>query len=209
MGLFSSLFGSGGSDKADKFRQQAINAFNAIQTPALKDLQVQLDKYVQAGQLTPEQAESQLLGSNAFNDIATDPSFTGAAKQALQQLQAIGTQGGMTAIDKAQLNDITNQTNQLAKSRNESIMSQARERGMGGSDISTVNQLMNEQAAADRASNAGVNVAANAQQRALQATDAGCHRRRALQPARPELGRERGRAAPRMERREGRLRSPS
>lgn len=167
--MFSKLFGTSGSDKADRMRQQAIDAFNAIQTPALKDLQVQLDRYVSAGRLTPEQAEAQLLSSNAFNDIATDPSYTGAAKQALQQLQTIGSEGGMTAIDKAQLQDITNQQNQQAKSRNESVMQQARERGMGGSDISTVNQLLNEQSAADRASQQGTQVAANAQLRALQA----------------------------------------
>jgi hypothetical protein len=53
MGMFSSLFGSSGSDKADKLRREAVAAFDAIQTPALSALQVQLDKYVQAGTLTP------------------------------------------------------------------------------------------------------------------------------------------------------------
>lgn len=169
MGLFSSLFGSTGSDKADKMRQSALDAFSAIETPELKDLQVQLDKYVVAGQLTPEQAEAELLKSNAFNDIVTDPSLAGAQKQALSALQEVGTQGGLTAIDRAQLQDITNEQNQTAKSRNEAILSQAREKGMGGSDITTVNQLMNEQAAADRASQRGTDVAAQAQARALQA----------------------------------------
>lgn len=169
MGLFSSLFGSSGSDKADKYRAQAIDAFNSIKTPQLSDLQVQLDKEVSAGTLTPQQAEAQLLGSNAFNDIKTDPSLTGAAKQALAQLQQIGTQGGMTAIDKAQLQDITNQTNQLAKSRNAAVIQNAQERGIGGSGLEMANNLMNEQDAADRASAAGTTVAANAQQRALDA----------------------------------------
>lgn len=172
MGLFSSLFGSSGSDKADKMRQAAIDAFNSIKTPALSDLQVQLDKEVSAGTLTPEQAEAQLLNSNAFNQIATDPSLTGAAKQALTQLQQIGTQGGMTAIDKAQLQDITNATNQLAQSRNAAVLQNARERGIGGSGLELANTLSNEQAAADRASAAGTTVAANAQQRALQAIQA-------------------------------------
>lgn len=172
MGLFSSLFGSSGSDKADRLRQQAIDAFKSIKTPQLSDLQVQLDKEVSAGTLTPEQAEAQLLNSNAFNDIKTDPSLTGAAKQALTQMQQIGTQGGMTAIDKAQLQDITNQTNQLAKSRNASVLQNAQERGVGGSGLELANTLSNEQAAADRASQAGTNVAANAQQRALQAIQA-------------------------------------
>lgn len=169
MGLFSSLFGSPGSDKADKMRQMAIDAFNAIQSPELKDLQVQLSKYVAAGRLTPEQAEAELLQSNAFNDIVTDPALAGAQKQALVALQEVGTSGGMTAIDKARLADITSQQNQEARGRNESVMSQARERGMGGSDINTVNQLLNEQAAADRASRQGTDVAAEAQARALQA----------------------------------------
>lgn len=169
MGLFSKLFGGAGSDKADKMRQMAIDAFNAIQTPELKDLQVQLSKYVEEGRLTPEQAESQLLTSNAFNDIATDPALAGAQKQALAALQEVGTNGGMTAIDKARLADITSQQNQEARGRNEAVMSQARERGMGGSDITTVQQLLNEQAAADRASKQGTDVAAEAQARALQA----------------------------------------
>lgn len=172
MGMFSKLFGGAGSDKADKLRAQALEAFTSIQTPQLKDLQIQLDKYVQAGRMTPEQAEAQMLGSSAFNDIVTDPSFVGAQKQALQQMQNVATEGGLTAIDKAKLNDITIQQNQQNKSQNAATMQQAQQRGMGGSDINTVNQLINEQGAADRASNAGLNVAAQAQARALQAMQA-------------------------------------
>lgn len=172
MGMFSSLFGSSGSDKADKLRQQAIDAFNSIKTPELSDLQIQLDKYVQAGTITPQEAEVAMLGSNAFNDVVTDPSYVGAQKQALQQMQQIATEGGMTAIDKAQLNDITNELNQRNRSHNEATMEQARQRGMGGSDITTVNQLINEQANADRAANQGLGVAAQAQARALAAMQA-------------------------------------
>lgn len=169
MGMFSSLFGSAGSDKADRLRQQAIDAFNAIVTPELAELQVQLEHAVEAGTLTPEQAEANLLSSNAFNNIVTDPSLAGAQKQALLALQDVGMQGGLTAIDKARLNDIANEQNQVARGRNESILQSARQRGMGGSDITTVNQLLNEQSAADRAANRGTQVAADAEARALQA----------------------------------------
>lgn len=172
MGLFSSLFGSATSDAAQKARQDALNAYNAIKTPELDALQVQLQKYVNAGTLTPEAAETQLLSSNAFNAIATDPSYVGAQKQALQQLQAVATQGGLTAVDRAQLNDITNAQNQQNRSQNAATMQQAQQRGTGGSDLTAVNELINEQGAADRAANSGVSVAANAQQRALQAMQA-------------------------------------
>jgi hypothetical protein len=172
MGMFSSLFGSSGSDKADKMRQAAIDAYGSIKTPELDQLKVQLDKYVSAGILSPEQAEVQLLGSNAFNDIATDPSLEGAQKQALAGLQDVANTGGMTAIDKARMQDITDEQNATAKGRNEAILSNAKERGVGGSGIETVNRLMNEQSAADRASRQGVDVASQAEARALQALQA-------------------------------------
>jgi hypothetical protein len=169
MGLMSAIFGSGGSDKADKLRQQAIDAFNAVKTPELQALQVQLDKYVQAGTMTPDQAEASLLSSNAYNDIVTDPSLVGAQKQALQSLQDVGNAGGLTAIDKARLSDIRDSQNQDAKGRLASIESNARERGVGGSGLELVSALQNEQSAADRAAKAGTDVAATAQSRALSA----------------------------------------
>lgn len=169
MSIFASLFGSSTSDAAQKSRQDALNAFNAVKTPELSALQVQLNDYVNAGKMTPEQAESSLLSSNAFNSIVTDPANNAAQKQALLQLQQIGTQGGLTAIDKAQLNDITAAQNQQNQSQNAATMQQAQQRGVGGSDLTAVNQLINEQGAADRAATSGTQVAANAQQRALQA----------------------------------------
>jgi hypothetical protein len=170
MGLFSSIFGKAKVDTASY--QKAIDAFNSIATPELSALQVQLDKYVQAGKLSPEAAESVLLNSNSFNDIKLDPALQGAQKQALQQLQNIATQGGLTATDKAQLNDITQEQNTTARGRNEAILSNARERGIGGSGLELTSQLLNEQEAANRASERGTQVAANAEQRALASLQA-------------------------------------
>jgi hypothetical protein len=170
MGLFSSIFGGSSFDSSGY--DAAINAFKSIATPELSALQVKLDQYVQAGKLSPEAAEAALLGSNAFNDIKLDPSLQGAQKQALQQLQDIASQGGLTATDKAQLNDITTEQNITARGRNEAILSNARERGVGGSGLELTSRLLNEQEAANRASTQGTQVAANAEQRALQSLQA-------------------------------------
>jgi len=170
MGLFSSIFGGASFDSADY--NKAIDAFKSIATPELTALQVQLDKYVQSGKLSPEAAESALLNSNAFNTIKLDPSLRAAQKAALGQLQNIATQGGLTATDKAQLNDIATEQNTVARGRNEAIMQNARERGIGGSGLELTSQLLNEQEAANRASTQGTQVAANAEQRALAALQA-------------------------------------
>lgn len=169
MGMFSSLFGSSGSDKADKFRQEALDAFNAVKTPDLSALQVQLQNAVVAGKISPEEAEAQLLNSNAFDSIKTDPSLAGAQKQALLKLQQTGQEGGLDAIDKSKLQAIRDQQEQENHSSNEAIMANARARGTGNSNLNTVNSLIQQQGAADRASRAGTDVAAQAQSRALQA----------------------------------------
>ncbi len=172
MGMFSSLFGSAGSDKADKLRQQAMDSFNAVKTPDLSALQVQLQKAVVAGTITPEQAEAQLINSNAFNDIKNDPALVGAQKQALQSLQDTASQGGLTAIDKARLQDVTDQQNQENKSSSDAIIANARARGMGNSNLSAVNRLISEQGSADRAAKSGLGVASDAEARALAAIQA-------------------------------------
>lgn len=172
MGMFASLFGNPGSDKSDQLRQQAQDAFNAVKTPALSSLQVTLQNAVQAGKITPEQAETTLLNSNAFNQIKEDPSLVGAQKQALQALQDTASAGGLTAVDKAQLQDITTQQNQQNSSANAAIMADARARGTGNSNLTAVQKLISQQGSANTAANSGLTVAAQAQARALQAMQA-------------------------------------
>jgi hypothetical protein len=75
----------------------------------------------------------------------------------------------LDAIDKSKLQDIRDQQEQENHSANESIMANARARGTGNSNLNTVNSLIQQQSAADRASKAGTDVAAQAQARALQA----------------------------------------
>jgi hypothetical protein len=166
----SSIFGTPKS--GDEQWRKAIDAFKSVTTPELSALQVQLNQYVLQGRLSPEAAEAVLLNSNAFNDIKLDPSLRAAQKSALQNLQNIATQGGLTATDKAQLNDIAIEQNTVAKGRTEAILENARERGIGGSGLELTSRLMNEQEAANRAATQGTQVAANAEQRALQAIQA-------------------------------------
>lgn len=171
MGLMASIFGGAGSDEAKRERAKALAAIEAVKTPALSALQIQLQRYVQEGTLTPEQAEATLLNSNAFNEIKQDPQYSGATKQALSQLQQISSEG-LTDIDRAKVNDITNAVNTASKGRREAISMGARERGIGGSGLELASQLSNEQEMANEAANRGLQVSSDAQARALQALQA-------------------------------------
>ena len=163
MGLFGGIAGllSGGSDTASNYGN--------ITTPDVQSMQLALQQYVQQGILTPEDAQAVMQDPSAFSQITQDPKFKQAQMQALTGLQNVANQGGLTAIDKGQLNDIANQENTQARGAREAIMSNAAQRGVSGSGLELMNELKSAQGAASDQSNRDTSVAANAQQRALQA----------------------------------------
>lgn len=153
----------------DKLFQDAISAVQGVKTPEADQMMIALQNMVQQGTITPEQLQTALVDKNAFNNITSTPEFQQAQQSALGQLQQIGSEGGLTAIDRAKIQDVNDQLNQTAKGRTEAVMQNARERGIGGSGLEMASRLQEEQSAADRASRQGTDVAAQAQQRALAA----------------------------------------
>lgn len=154
---------------ADKLYQDALNQINGVQTPDVDKMKIQLQGLVQQGLITPEQMSAALVDKNAYNDIMTNPSYTAAQQNALSQMQDVAESGGLTPIDKAQLQDIQDQQTTQVKGANDAVMQNLRERGVAGGGMELQAKLANEQSAADRASKAGLDVAAQAQQRALAA----------------------------------------
>lgn len=153
----------------DKLFQAAISAVQGVKTPESDQMMVTLQNLVQQGIITPQQLQVALQDRNAFDNITSSPEFAAAQQSALTQLQQIGSEGGMTPIDRAKLQDITDEQNTTARGRTEAVMQNARERGIGGSGLEMASRLQGEQSAADRASRQGTDVAAMAQQRALDA----------------------------------------
>lgn len=153
----------------DKLFQDALNAVNGVQTPDASQMMVTLQKMVQQGTITPEQMQTAMVDRNAFDNITSSPEFAQAQQSALQQLQQIGNEGGLTAIDRAKIQDINDETNQVNRGQEQAIMQNARERGIGGSGLELASRLQAQQSAADRASRQGTDVAALAEQRALDA----------------------------------------
>lgn len=153
----------------DKLYQDALNAISGVQAPDPESMKVALQQMVQQGTITPDQMQTALIDKNAFDNIASTPEYQQAQGQALAQLQEIGQDNGLTATDRAKIYDINSDTNTANKGRQDAIMQNARERGVGGSGLETANRLLAEQSAADTASRQGTDVAAQAEQRALSA----------------------------------------
>jgi hypothetical protein len=165
MGLFDN---SAGTD----YIQKAVAALQEVGVPNASQLTLpELQKYVVAGVLTPEQYQAISADPNTYQQItgATDQSGTNAQKAALQQLGGIVQAGGSTPINEANLRNNINQTNQAMQGARQGIMENAQERNVSGGGMDLINQLMNEQSNAQNANLGAVNAGANNAQLALNA----------------------------------------
>lgn len=136
-------------------------------------------------ELTPEQyswlGDLQLEGISGVPDIGyqdidtrnwefqNDPALRERQMNSLGALDEIVEGGGFTLADKANLSRMQNEAAQGDRGRRDAIMQNMQARGMGGSGMELLAQLQSSQAATDRSSQAGMDQAGMAQQRALDA----------------------------------------
>lgn len=155
--------------RRDKYANLATQEILGLQGFDYTPEQLEVVNLVSQGKLNPEEAKAYLVGPSAMEQVKVDPRLQQAQMGALQYLQDIANQGGLTAQDRAQLADIEAQQKGVEKSQREAIMMNAAQRGMAGSGLEIASRLAAQQAAANQAAQRGTDVASMAQQRALQA----------------------------------------
>lgn len=168
----SDLFGidsDAGSDELDK----AIQAIQAVRGPTAAELTLpELQKYVSAGVLTPQQYQAVSENPQAYSDSIAqtqDNSGSNAQKAALQQLGSIVQAGGSTPINDANLRHNIDTTNQAMQGARGAIAQNAQERGVSGGGLEFISKLMNEQSNAQNANMGAIDAGANNAQLALNA----------------------------------------
>lgn len=149
--------------------QHALNALQSVTAPQLKELQYELEQLVRQGQLSPEQVHVFLQDLTEFRNLALDPATRASQMQSLTNLQEIVDSGGLSPVDRAKLSQIRAETAQHERGDREALLTQAQQRGVGGSNLALQSLLLNQQGAAQRESQAGLDTAAQAYQSRLQA----------------------------------------
>lgn len=162
MGLFDGIIASGKTPTIKDY-------FANIGTPDVADMEIQLQDLVQQGVITPEEAQAALVDGSAMEGITLDPALKQKQMASLAALEELAANGGMMASDEANLNRIRNEELASARGAREAIINNANARGMGGSGLELASQLMNQQEGANRTAQRDMDIAAQAQDRALQA----------------------------------------
>lgn len=168
-GLIGNLASSGDRQKAIDANQQALQQWLSINVPDPEQQKLYLQQYVQTGKLAPELEQAIQQSQSQMNNVQMDPAYKSAQLRALQSLQNLGENGGMTLADVAQNQKNLNDVNSQARGQNQALMSRFQQQGLGGSGLELANQLQNQQNATNNLANMTLGTQAQAQQRALQA----------------------------------------
>lgn len=166
VGAIGGLLG-GGNDGSGQARDSANIANQIIQEISqAPDISkpLLLEKYKQAGVLTPEMEQYITAAQPKAASVSTDPRFKDAQMQALQQIQQRAT-SGLTAGDRAALNQARLQSQGDTQSKIAQIQQQAAQRGQAGMGSDLAAQLS--------AAQGGANIeSANADRLAMQSQNA-------------------------------------
>lgn len=167
-GLLGQILGGGDRATARKYNKRALEEIEGLSAPSIGDMTLDLESYANAGNLNPELASVVAAGPSAMEGVAVDPALKDAEMEALLELQTIGD-GGLRLSDQNALNKVRNEVDRSAKASRDSIMANMNARGRGGSGFELAAQLAGAQGDADRLSNESLDIAAQAEDRALEA----------------------------------------
>jgi hypothetical protein len=154
---------------AQRLIEQTLKDYEAMGIPPIEAQKLALEEFKSAGILTPEMEQQISQGPSAMGDISLDPAYKQAQLSALDELSSIGEGGGMRLSDQSQMEDILGQVRQQERGSREAILANARARGVSGGGSELAAQLGAQQAGTSNAYRGGLDVAAQAQDRALQA----------------------------------------
>jgi len=159
---------AGDKKSALDLQKDALLKLQNINTPDAEAMKIQLEKYISAGEVAPEMQQAIEAAPSLMKDIQVDPRLKQAQMGALQSLQQLSV-SGLRPEDEAALSKIRNQVAQEENARQQSILQGMQQRGIGGAGEETAARLISSQGAANRASQQGLDIGAQASQRALQA----------------------------------------
>lgn len=167
--LLGGIFGSGDKAQSQELIAQSLRDYELMGIPPIEAQKLLLEELKSTGQLTPDLEQMVVQGPSAVGGIALDPAYKASQLKALDELSAIGDAGGMRLSDEASLEQALSKVRQSERGSREAIMANARERGVAGSGSELAAQLANQQNSAQNAYGSGLDIAAMAQDRALNA----------------------------------------
>lgn len=155
-------------DKARAAMADALNEIRSVGAPPDLSKEIILNKFEQAGLLTPELQQKIELGVSKVAQIAENEKLKDVQMKALEQIKR-RAEGGLTPEDRAALNQAQIEIQQQNQATQKTILQSMAQRGMGGAGTELASRLAASQASANIGAQRADEIGALASQRALQA----------------------------------------
>jgi len=165
-GMFAAYNQQQGANASSEAARRQMNILNSVPLPVLKEFYPEL--YKQVVELNPEMLAAQTLGPSAMEQVQVSPELKQAQMNALLKLQGIG-ETGMSATDQARLAQIESDVARNLKGQTGAIQQNLAARGLSGGMTELVARNIAAQEGANRQAQLGLDVKAQAEQRALDA----------------------------------------
>lgn len=149
--LITELIAGGKEEEARRVMNEAAKIYDAVELPQL------------------ERAIAEQVGPTALERITVDPAYKAAQMEALTKLGQISEEGGFTLADKAALNKTLGALSRRDAGARAAIAENMQARGTLGAGAELAQRLAAQQESSQMASERGMDIAAQAQQRALNA----------------------------------------
>ncbi len=170
--LLSGIIGgiSSANDRAaaQQAAQEAMQQINAIGAPPDLAKRIILEKFKSAGILTPELEHNISLGVSQASQTKTDPKLQADQQEALQLIKQ-RAQGGLSPVERANLDEIRQNAAQNTRAKTDQLLQSFAQRGQGGGGASLAAQLAAAQSGNQEQARAGLQQGAIASQNALSA----------------------------------------
>lgn len=145
-----------------------MNQLQNLDMPRYEDLKLSLERYARGEPLTMEQITALQELDSEVSKIAYDKTAKQTQLDALAALKA-RSRGGLTLQDKADLLNAQREIDRQQSGVQKSIVQNMQARGVAGSGVELAQRMAAQQQGAQLASQNALNVAGNAQNRAMQA----------------------------------------
>lgn len=160
-------FLGGKDDNSQDYYQRMLDAAAGIPLPVLKEQHPEL--YAELAKFNPEMDQAIRLGDSAMGGISLDPRYKDAQMAALAKLQNITNSDGKDAQFMADAARLQNDVNTNLQGNTGAIQQNLATRGMSGGPSEAIARQIAAQQGANRQSQMGLDLNAQAQQRALSA----------------------------------------
>lgn len=167
--LIGKALGGGKSGGGQGISQEMLDYLREINVPSVQDRLLDLGRYSSVGKLSPEAEEDILMGRSRFEDIMSPQETVDAQMSALRDFGEIADKEGYDAQAMAAYDELRNRLRGELQGNTENIRAEMARRGMSGSGLEAASRLSANQAAAQASGTEAVQIASQAEQRALDA----------------------------------------